>query len=303
MDNLKIDVLFPYYGDVEMMKKAVNSVRKQTYTNWTLKVFDDGYPSDEPEKFFKRLIDEEQSQNGQSRIFYEKNEKNLGANGNYRKAMEKASSDYFVMMGADDMMHPNFLSTFVSALEKVGNIDIYQPMVETINENDEVYLPLVDKVKRKVMPAQGGVYSGEEIAKSYIHGWHYFPSIIWNTKSAKLVGFNASYDVVQDVNMGLDIIQSGGKLYFVKENTTFSYRRHSKSDSSVRALDGRRFIEEKNFYNEKEAEFEKLGWKKAAKAARHHYFSRLNALSLLPKALKSPKGNVGKLLKHTFNLD
>jgi glycosyltransferase involved in cell wall biosynthesis len=42
MSEQIIDVLFPYYGDIEMMKKAVNSVLRQTYPHWRLKVFDDG---------------------------------------------------------------------------------------------------------------------------------------------------------------------------------------------------------------------------------------------------------------------
>lgn len=301
MENLTIDVLFPYYGDVEMMKKAVNSVIAQTYENWTLKVFDDGFPSDEPELFFKGLIDEEFSKRGNSRISYEKNEQNLGANGNYRKALERATSKYYVMMGADDMMHADFLETFVKALDKAGDFDIYQPMVETIDEHDKVYLPLVDRVKRSIMPKKVGLLKGEDFAISYIHGWHYFPSMIWKTESARQVGFNTAYDVVQDVNMGLDIIQNGGSFYFDKGNTTFSYRRHSQSDSSVRALDGRRFVEEKNFYNQKVKEFHALGWNRAEKVARRHYFSRLNALSLFGKAMKSEKGNLGELWRHVLN--
>lgn len=301
MKNLTIDVLFPYYGDVKMMKKAVNSVLAQSYDNWTLKVFDDGYPSEEPERFFNELINKELEARGSSRISYEKNEQNLGANGNYRKALGRATSDYYVMMGADDMMHPNFLEYFVQALDREGNFDIYQPMVEIIDEHDKVYLPLVDKIKRKIMPKKAGLYQGEGIAKSYIHGWHYFPAMIWKTDSARAVGFNTAYDVVQDVNMGLDIIQKGGKFYFDREHTSFSYRRHSQSDSSVKALNGLRFIEEKNFYNAKVAEFKALGWKEAEKVAKHHYFSRLNAMSLLPKAMKSDKGDVGQLIKHVLN--
>lgn len=292
-----IDVLFPYYGDVEMMKKAVNSVLNQSYENWTLKVFDDGYPSDEPERFFNELIENEKI-SGKNRITYEKNEKNLGANGNYRKALDRATSEYYVMMGADDMMKSDFLKKFVERLDEVGKIDIYQPYVDVIDENDKVYLPLVDKIKRKIMPKNTGKYQGEEIAKSYINGWHYFPSMIWRTESARNVGFNTDYDVVQDVNMGLDIIKNGGILYFDKDNTTFNYRRHSQSDSSVKALNGYRFDEEKNFYDHWVEEFDALGWEDAKKVAKKHYLSRMNALTLLPKAMSNPDGDTKKLMQH-----
>jgi len=301
MSEKVIDVLLPYYGDVEMMKKAVNSVLAQTYPYWRLKVFDDGYPSKGPEHFFHELIKAEIESSGESRISYEKNTKNLGANGNYRKALEQATAEYYVMMGADDIMLPQFLESFVKRLEEGLMIDIYQPYVQVIDEDDRVYLPLVDRVKRWIMPKQEGLFKGEEIAKSYLHGWHYFPSIIWKTQSAKRVGFNTDYDVVQDVNMGLDILQNGGSLYFDRENVTFSYRRHSKSDSSIKALDGYRFAEEKRFFKEKAQQFHELGWKKAEKTAKYHIFSRLNALSLLTKAITLKNGNPVQLVKHLFH--
>lgn len=300
-----IDILFPYYGDIKMMKKAVNSVLLQNYKNWVLKVFDDGYPSTEPENFFRALITKEIAERGNTRIIYEKNARNLGANGNFRKALENATNNYFVMMGADDIMHADFLSSFISVIEKENQVDIYQPMVDIINENDKSYLPLVDKIKRRIMPKKTGLYQGETIAKTLIHGWHYFPAMIWKTALAQRIGFDMHYNVSQDLNLALNIIQEGGNFYFDRDRTTFSYRRHAKSDSSVKAIDGVRFIEEKQFYNNKAKEFQGLGWKKAKIVAKHHYFSRLNSLSLLSKSIRrrNNNGNTEILLKHIANLD
>lgn len=296
--NTTIDVLFPYYGDIEMMKKAVNSVLSQTYTNWRLLAFDDGYPSDEPEQFFKKIIKEDTETQGAQRIYYEKNKKNLGANGNYKKALSKAKAEYYVMMGADDVMHPNFLQRFVDSLVEVGSIDMYQPTVDVIDEDDNKYLPLTDKVKRYLQPKKSGVYKGEFISKSLLHGaWHYFPSMIWKTSSAKKVGFNKDYDVVQDVCMILDILQNGGNMYFDADAYSFSYRRHSQSDSAVKAINGYRFNEELNFFRYKASQFKALGWHKAELAAKLHITSRLNALISVPKAFKSEHGRPSIIVK------
>lgn len=301
--NITIDVLFPYYGDVEMMKKAVNSILSQNYKNWILRVFDDGYPSVEPEIFFRKLITKEISEQGNTRIIYEKNVQNLGANGNFRKALKSATSNYFVMMGADDVMHADFLSSFVSVIEKENQVDIYQPMVNIIDEKDNVYFPLVDRIKQRLSPKQSGLYQGETIAKTLIHGWHYFPAMIWRTSLSQKIGFDTRYNVSQDLNLALNIIQKGGNFYFDRDKTTFSYRRHAKSDSSIKAIDGIRFIEEKQFYNNKTEEFQSLGWRKAKTVAKHHYFSRLNSMSLLSKAIISDNGNTKMLLKHILNQD
>ena len=298
IDNTVIDVLFPYYGDVEMMKKAVRSVLSQTYTNWRLLAFDDGYPSEEPEQFFKEVIKDDTKTHGVQRIFYEKNEKNLGANGNYKKALNKASAEYYVMMGADDVMHPDFLQKFINALKKSEAIDIYQPTVDVIDENDNKYLPLADKIKRYLQPQKTGIYKGEYIAKSLMHGaWHYFPSMVWKTASAKKVGFNKNYDVVQDICMILDILQDGGGLYFDAGACSFSYRRHSQSDSSVKAINGYRFNEELNFFRYKASQFKKLGWRGAELAARLHITSRLNALVSIAASLRNKHGKPLKIVK------
>ena len=43
---MTVDILFPFYGDVAMMKEAVRSVLRQTNPDWRLIVVDDGYPDD-----------------------------------------------------------------------------------------------------------------------------------------------------------------------------------------------------------------------------------------------------------------
>lgn len=298
IESTTIDVLFPYYGDVEMMKKAVNSILSQTYTNWRLLAFDDGYPSKEPKRFFEEIIKKDTKAQGKQRIFYERNKDNLGANGNYKKALSTASAEYYVMMGADDLMHPDFLQKFIDSLIKVGEIDIYQPSVDVIDENGNKYLPLSDKIKRYLQPKKTGIFSGESVAKSLMHGaWHYFPSMVWKTTSAKKVGFNKDYDVVQDVCMILDILQNGGSLYFDAHAHSFSYRRHSQSDSAVKAINGYRFNEELNFFRYKASQFRKLGWRGAELAARLHVTSRLNALVSIPGSLKSKHGKPLTIVK------
>lgn len=297
MEELKIDVLFPFYGNVELMKIAVQSVLDQTYTDWTLKVFDDGNPGKETAEFFEEICKKD------SRVQYTRNEVNLGANKNYEKALESATAPYFVMMGADDKMHPDFLQRFVEVRQSYGTLEMYQPMVDIIDEQGTTYLPMSDRVKRQIMPTRAGLYAGELIAESYISGWHYFPSIIWSTKAAQQFGFDEKYNIVQDVNLGVKILQRGGSLYFDKNHTTFSYRRHLASDSMQASLDGRRFQEEKNFFVAKEAEFRQLGWNRAAKKAKNHYYSRMHALFLVPLALRTDKKQARQLFRHVLNRD
>jgi glycosyltransferase involved in cell wall biosynthesis len=292
-----IDVMFPYYGDVAMMKAAVDSVLAQDDRDFRFTIVDDGYPDDSLPDYFAALVA------GDDRVRYFRNEENLGANGNYKKCVGLVEHEVVVIMGADDVMLPNYISTVRKAFQD-PSVSIVQPGVEVIDENGAVYAPLGDKVKqylrqRLVGQSSEAIVSGEAIAESLMIGdWLYFPSVAWRAEAVKKHDFRPQYDVVQDLALAIDIILSGGKMA-VLDTVCFQYRRHRESDSSVRALDGRRFAEERAFFDECVRDFSAKGWDGAARSARWHLTSRLNAASLTPKVVsKGMWPGLRKLVAH-----
>ena len=280
---MTVDVLFPYYGDVAMMKQAVESVLGQSSPDWTLTVIDDGYPDEAIPGYFGDLAAQD------SRITYLRNEKNLGANGNYRKALTFVRNELTVVMGADDVMGSNYIETVVAAHEQFPSAQIFQPGVEVIDEHNQPSTSLIDKMKRLYTPRVHGrrLLSGEPLAISLMRGnWLYFPSICWKSDTLVATNFREGLNVVQDLALALDLIKAGGSLV-VDSTVCFQYRRHRESDSSWRALEGTRFIEEREFFIGMAEEFEAIGWRRAARTARLHLSSRLNAATLLPKAWRT----------------
>lgn len=275
---MTVDILFPYYGDVELMKLAVQSVRQQTDPDWRMIVMDDGYPDDSIPGWFASLEDD--------RITYERNETNLGANGNYRKCLTRVENDLVVVMGADDIMMPNYIDWFVERAEQYPEAAIFQPGVFVIDQNGAPSNTLVERVKAVYRPKGSGVrlLTGEDLATSILRGdWLYFPSLGWRAETITGIGFREGYDVVQDVALVMDVAFSGRSL-LLDDVAAFLYRRHSGSDSSWRALEGTRFSEERRFFANMAQEMDERGWKRAARAARLHVSSRLHAGALLPKA-------------------
>ena len=283
---MTVDVLLPYYGDVAMMKQAVESILRQTSPDWTLTVIDDGYPDESVPDYFGALAGQD------SRITYLRNDVNLGANGNYRKALTFVRNELAVVMGADDVMLNNYIETVVAAHEQFPSAQIIQPGVEVIDENNQHVMGLVDRMKRVYaprVPASGGrrLLSGEPLAISLIRGnWLYFPSVCWKSDALVAMNFREGLDVVQDLALALDLVKDGGCLV-VDSTVCFQYRRHRQSDSSWRALEGTRFIEERKFFTGMAEEFDAIGWRRAARTSRLHLSSRLNAATLLPKAWRT----------------
>ncbi|MDR2929411.1 MAG: glycosyltransferase [Propionibacteriaceae bacterium] len=276
---MTIDVLFPFYGDVALMKAAVRSVLGQYDRDLRLVVVDDGYPDDSIPGWFESL--------GDDRVEYHRNEHNLGANGNYRKALTYVKNDLVVVMGADDIMLPNYTEWLRQAAAAHPKADIFQPGVVVIDENGAAGNGLTDSIKAVLRPRGHGVrvLSGERIATSLLRGdWLYFPSLGWRAEAILSNSFREGYDVVQDLMLVMDIIMKGGSL-LLDDALAFCYRRHSGSDSSVRAVAGSRFAEERRAFLVLADETQKLGWNHAARVARLHLSSRLHAASLAPKAL------------------
>lgn len=292
---MAVDVLLPYYGPVDLMQQAVRSVLEQQYTEWVLTVVDDGYPDPGVAEWFAGL--------GDDRVRYHRNEKNLGANGNYRKALTYVSHEYVVIMGADDVMLPNYLSTVVAALDAHPDAVFCQPGVEVIDEHGRVSSGLVDRAKRVYAPRPNGriVMGGEALATSLLRGnWLYFPSLCWRAEPLTTTGFRDRLDVVQDLALALDLIRQGGTLV-IDDTRCFRYRRHRSSDSSWRALEGSRFTEERLFFRDVAREMEEHGWSRAARVARLHVSSRINAATLLPRAVARRRwSGVRTLARHAF---
>ncbi|MHA7220751.1 glycosyltransferase family 2 protein [Arthrobacter sp. RHLT1-20] len=290
---MTVDVMLPYYGDVDQMKLAAQSVMSQQYQDWRLMVIDDGYPDPEPARWFASIAD--------PRVVYQRNEENLGANGNYRKALGLVEAPYVVIMGADDVMLPNYLEVVVSAFAAYPNADVVQPGVQVIDEKGIACTPLADAVKKVYAPktSERIELKGEKMATSLVRAdWAYFPSLTWRSATITRIGFTEGLDVVQDLALLLDIAAEHGSMV-VDPVLAFLYRRHSASDSSVRALDGRRFDEERRFFALQAERFAGLGWNRAARAARFHTTSRLNAASMVLRSVsKGRMESLPRLMKH-----
>ena len=161
---MTVDILFPFYGDVAMMKEAVRSVLRQTDPDWRLIVVDDGYPDDSIPGWFDSL--------GDTRVTYMRNETNLGANGNYRKCLTFVENPLVQVMGADDVMLPNYVEWLVRAARRCPEASIFQPGVFVIDEHGAPSHTMVERVKGFYMPPRRvpQLLRGEALAVSILHG-------------------------------------------------------------------------------------------------------------------------------------
>ena len=120
-----IEILLPFYGDPGLLRQTVASICAQTSEDWRLIVVDDGYPDATISDWFADL--------GDPRIEYHRNATNLGANLNYMRALSLARAEYVVVMGADDLLLPRYLTDVEAAIAAFPGVAIIETGVEVID--------------------------------------------------------------------------------------------------------------------------------------------------------------------------
>jgi glycosyltransferase involved in cell wall biosynthesis len=278
---MTIDIMMPFYGSPDLLRQAVRSVLAQTDDDWRLTIIDDCYPDRAPGEWVQSIDD--------SRVAYLRNEQNLGVSRNFQRSIDLAEREFMVIMGCDDIMLPGYVRWAHNLAVAFPDASYLQPGVQVIDSNGLRVLPLADRIKRfyRFRISQPTRFSGERLARNLLRGnWTYFPSICWRTAVMKKHGFRPDLHIALDFALQLQIVADGAHL-IVDTEETFQYRRHSASASSIAAADGSRFTEELTVFRMAERIMASQRWKCAARAARHHYSSRLNAISQLPGALSA----------------
>ena len=120
-----VSVCIPVFNGVNYIKDCINSVLKQSYTNFELLIVDN-CSIDETQSLVENYNDE--------RIRYIRNNLNIGALNNFNKCIEMAAGEYFVLLPHDDILLPGALQEFVSALEN-KNIGFVYSAMQVIDEN------------------------------------------------------------------------------------------------------------------------------------------------------------------------
>ncbi len=283
MTDDALDVFIPFWGDPGLLYATVESVRAQTDPRWRATVVDDCYPDPSVAEHFAAEDD--------PRIRYVRNEQNLGITANYDRCRELASADLMMFLGCDDLLLPDFVATVRAAHERFPDAAIIQPGVRVIDDEGRPTDTLADRVKRAIRPgvAETTVFGGEPLVTSLLHGdWLYWPSLVFRTDAVRGPAFRDDLPIIQDLALVIDLVVDGATLV-LDPAVVFEYRRHTQSASATSLLTGRRLRDERRYYGIAARQMDALGWRRAGRAARLRWTSRLHGLSLLPAALGTRK--------------
>ncbi len=119
--NIKFSILVPLYNTPEkFLREMIESVANQTYKNWEL-CLADGSDADHDNVGAIAL----EYARKDSRIRYQKLEKNDGISGNTNACFEMAKGDYIGLFDHDDLLHPFALFEYAKRIDETGAEQLY----------------------------------------------------------------------------------------------------------------------------------------------------------------------------------
>ncbi len=119
--RLKYSIVIPTHNRLELTKDAIETVRRQTFSNWEVIVFDNS--STEPlESYVNSLAD--------PRIKFKRSDDFLPVTESWNCAINEATGDYVMLIGDDDGLKPNFFERLDAIVQKYSPDMIYSSILQ-----------------------------------------------------------------------------------------------------------------------------------------------------------------------------
>ena len=129
---MKFSITIPAFKR-RFLKEAIDSVCRQTYTDWELIVVDDCSPEDLRSVVEPYLVD--------GRVHYYRNTVNCGAVDvvdNWNICLSHCTGDYVICMGDDDRLQPCCLEEYRALIDRYPEVRVLHAATEIIDEHGNV---------------------------------------------------------------------------------------------------------------------------------------------------------------------
>lgn len=196
-----VTVYIPTYNRVELLKRAVKSVREQTYQNLEIIIVDD-CSTDGTQDYLKLLATEDK------RVRYFLKEKNSGACVSRNIAIEHATGEFITGLDDDDYFMENRIDSFIAEKDQLKKYEFLYALYFYKNKKG-IHISKSEKLKPNKIKAK------DLLSLNYVNN-----QIFTTTARLKSIGFNENMPAWQDLYTwyGL-LIQNGGKAKLVNKMT------------------------------------------------------------------------------------
>ena len=251
MNQPILQVVIPAYGESPYLYETLKSATKNLSPTTPITVLEDPSASTNVEQIVK---------NFENRVEYQLNPTRLGIAGNFNKAMEVSQAKFTLLCGSDDLILSDLSNELISLTDR--KIAAITSNSKVIDQKGREIRPLPDLVKNFIKPKikKAQVINNRKFFNRLMLGdWLYFPAIAWNTQILRKEKFSEAFHTAMDLDIFVRLIEKNYSIFYIPI-TTFAYRRHAESASSLYAYEAGRFIEELKCHKNALKVAKDIGW-------------------------------------------
>lgn len=205
----KISLIVPTYNTpLDFLDEMIETVRKQSYSNWELCIADGSNPSNPARKAIEKYVKKD------SRIKVTYLDKNYGISGNTNEALKLVTGDYTAMYDHDDFLELNALYEIVNVLNKERYDIIYT--------DEDKYSMATHKFEDPNLKPDFSI----DLLRSHNYITHLF--VVRTDILREVDGFHKEYDGSQDYDVILRCIEKTDKIYHLPK-IVYHWRMHAGS--------------------------------------------------------------------------
>lgn len=140
MNYPRVSIGLPVFNGAEFLRRAIESILGQDYRDIEL-IISDNASTDDTAPICREAAGRD------PRVRYHRNDRNIGAAGNYNKVFELARGEYFKWAAHDDECHPAMIGRCVEFLDRVRTAAMVYPLGELIDERGNSLLRPLDRIE------------------------------------------------------------------------------------------------------------------------------------------------------------
>lgn len=211
--NPKVSVIIPTYKRNHYLKRSIDSVLSQSYSNIEIIVIDDNNPMDE----YRRKTEEMMlNYSNRNNIIYKKNQSNIGGSLSRNAGILIASGEYITFLDDDDTYKKDKIKNQVNFMKK-NNYDMTFTNLIYLNHKGQV----IEFRNFKDIKSYDSEYLFKYHLMKHITGT---PTYMFNTKKLKKMGGFTNVKMGQEFYLMIKAIKSNLNIMYFNDSNVVAYR-------------------------------------------------------------------------------
>ena len=169
MEKGLVSIITPCYNGEKYIKETIDSVIKQTYSQWEMIVIDDGSKDDSA-----NIVRTYVANDSRIKLVQQTNAGSAAARNN---GIRRANGQYIALLDADDVWHADFLEKQINYMKQYEAICVYCSYRRINMNSEEILRPtyakkVVTSKDMRIMNYIGcltGLYDTSKYGKIYLH--------------------------------------------------------------------------------------------------------------------------------------